>query len=134
VFRNDFVDNKPLYKGERLALKIHPITNGREKTYYHLTHEGVEEDNRVPNMERMERIGFPKPIIENSENSNVLVWRNKRGTNERILILYEDENYLVVLEDRKNYLLFWTAYYIRYNNKIRRLKKEYEAYKNAETA
>ncbi len=134
IFKNDFVINKPIFQGKRLALKAHPYFDGKEYTFYHLTHDGVIENDRKPNMRRMERIGFPKPIIDNSTHRNLKVWRNKRKNKERILILHEQEKYLVVLEDRKDYILPWTAYYIEYNNKIRRLLKEYENYKNAETA
>jgi len=134
IFKNDFVNNKPVYRGKRLALKKHPYIDGKEYTFYHFTHDGKIETDRKPNMRRMERIGFPKPIIDNSTHSDLKVWRNKRKNKERILILHEQEKYLVVLEDRKEYILPWTAYYIEYKNKIRRLLKEYEAYKKAETA
>jgi len=40
----------------------------------------------------------------------------------------------VVLEDRGQYILPWTAYLVTYKNQRRRLMEEYEAYKNAETA
>lgn len=126
IFNQDFILSKPSYKGVELALKIYPITNGKEGTYYHITHTGSDEQNREPDLRRMERIGYPRPIIDNSESSNLKSWRNKRGNKERILILHESEQYLVVLEDRGEYILFWTAYYIEYKNKIRRLIKEHD--------
>lgn len=39
-----------------------------------------------------------------------------------------------VMVDRKQYILPWTAYLVDYNNRKRKLLKEYEVYKNAETA
>lgn len=134
IFRKDFVINKPIYRGKRLALKKHPIVNGKEYTYYHFTHSGDIENERTPDFRRMERIGYPKPIIDHSTSISLKVWRNKRGTKNRILILYEEEKYVVVLEDRNDYILPWTAYFIEYKNQLRRFLKEYEAYKNAETA
>ncbi len=134
VFKNDFIKTRPTFNGTKLRLKKHPYIDGKEYTYYHFTHSGNIEIERIPDMRRMERMPFPRPIIDNSENKALRVWRNKRGTNERILILSETEQYLVVLEDRVDYILPWTAYYIEYPNKIRRLIKEYEAYKNTETA
>src|SRR5436190_11242715 len=80
VFKQDFVDSRPTYRGRRLGLKKYPITDGREKTFYHLTHEGPDEENRSPDMRRMERIPFPRPIIDCSEYSCVKVWENKRKT------------------------------------------------------
>ena len=134
IFKNDFVDTKPIFRGKRLALKAHSYIEGKEYTFYHFTHDGKIEHDRKPNMRRMERIGFPKPIINNSTHIDLKIWRNKRKNKDRILILHEQERYLVVLEDRKDYILPWTAYYIEYNNRIRKLIKEYEAYKNTETA
>ncbi|MBT3210197.1 MAG: hypothetical protein HN704_00820 [Bacteroidetes bacterium] len=134
IFKSDFVNTKPIYKGKQLRLKAHPYIEGKEYTFYHFTHEGNIECDRKPNLRRMERIAFPRPMIDNSEHSELKVWRNKRRNKERILILHEEEKYIVVLEDRKNYILPWTAYYIEHNNKIRRLIKEYELYIKTETA
>jgi hypothetical protein len=134
VFKEDFVINKPAFEGKKLRLKAHPYIDGKEYTYYHFTHSGDIENDRVPDMRRMERIGFPKPMIDFSKCEELKVWRNKRGTKERILILHEVEKYLVVLEDRKGYILPWTAYYLEHSYRIRRLLKEYEAYIKTETA
>lgn len=82
----------------------------------------------------MERIGWPKPMIEASECSALKVWKNKRGRDTRILIWNEAEDYLLVLNDRGEYILPWTAYCISSNNQKRKLQREYEDYKKAEAA
>lgn len=134
IFHTDFVVNKPIFRGVRLGLKKYPLFQEKEYTFYHFTHAGDIENERIPDMRRMERIGYPKPIIDNSENSDVKVWRNKRNNKERILILHERENYLVVLEDRGSFILPWTCYYIEYNNRKKKLIKEYDDYIKAKTA
>ncbi|MCJ7448045.1 MAG: hypothetical protein MUO72_10140 [Bacteroidales bacterium] len=134
IFKNDFVDSKPSFQGKRLRLKCHPYVDGKEYTFYHFTHDGDIEIERLPNLRRMERIGYPRPIIESSEHPSLKVWRNKRGTKDRILILHEEERYLVILEDRRDYILPWTAYYIEHQNKINRLILEYETFIKTETA
>ena len=126
VFKNDFVRNRPVFQNKRLALKAHPLIDGKEYTYYHFTHSGDIEKERIPDLRRMERIGFPKPMIDFSDDENLKVWRNKRGTSERILILHETERYLVVLEDRKNYILPWTAYWIEDESRLKRLLAKYQ--------
>ena len=128
VFKHDFVKNRPVFQGKKLALKAHPLIDGKEYTYYHFTHSGNVETERVPDMRRMERIGFPKPMIDFSDDKDLIVWRNKRGTSERILILHHAERYLVVLEDRINYILPWTAYLIEDDSRLRRLLHEYQCY------
>jgi len=128
VFKNDFVKNRPIFQEKKLALKTHPLIENREYTYYHFTHSGNIETERIPDLRRMERIGFPKPMIDCSDSEQLKVWRNKRGTSDRILILHEAERYLVVLEDRKDYILPWTAYLIEGESRLRRLLAEYQNY------
>lgn len=129
IFKADFVETKPTYAGKKLRLKSHPYIDGREYTFYHFTHDGDIETDRLPNLRRMERIGFPRPIIDQSTHSSLRVWKVKRGTKDRILILHEQEKYLVVLDDRKDYILPWTAYYIENESRVKRYIKEYEEYK-----
>lgn len=129
IFKKDFVDTKPTYRGTKLRLKMHPYIEGKEYTFYHFTHDGDIETERLPNLRRLERIGYPRPIIDNSEHEILKVWKNNRGRHERILILHEQENYIVILEDREDYILPWTAYYIDKEHRMRKLLKEYEAYK-----
>lgn len=136
VFRNDFVLNKPYFRGVRLGLKKYPLVQDKEYTFYHMTHTGLDEANRIPDISRMERISFPNPMINNSEHPYLKVWRNTRGGNkERILIFHEAESYLVILDDRGDYILPWTAYLVEHNSRKRRLLQEYEEYvRNAEAA
>lgn len=134
IFKRDFVDSKPNFQGTRLGLKKYPLVDGKEYTFYHITHKGDVENNREPDLRRMERIRYPKPMIDNSTNMILKVWRNKRKGKDRILIFHESESYLVVLADRGNYILLWTTYYIKESNRKRRLLKEYETYIKAKTA
>jgi hypothetical protein len=128
VFKNDFLKNRPVFQNKKLALKTHPLIDGKEYTYYHFTHSGNIETARIPDLRRMERIGFPKPMIDFSDDENLKVWRNKRGASERILILHEMERYLVILEDREKYILPWTAYLVEDDSRLRRLLVEYKCY------
>lgn len=137
IFKNDFVDNKPNFRGIRLGLKKYPLILDKEYTFYHMTHEGDIETERTPDFRRMERIRFPKIMIDKSTHPYLKVWRNQRtgtgGTKNRILIYHEEENYLVVLADMGSYILPWTAYPITYNNVKRKLLKEYNEFiRNAE--
>lgn len=126
IFKKDFIDNKPVFQGIRLGLKRLPIVDGRECTFYHFTHEGPDESERIPNLRRLERIPFPKPMIENSNNGYLKVWRNQRGSKNRILIFHEAESYLVVLDDKGSYILPWTAYLVEEPHRRRKLLAEYE--------
>lgn len=138
VFVGDFVKSKPLYQGRRLGLKRHPVVDGKEATFWHLISEGSVEQDRTPDIRRMERIAWPRPMIENAvERADavvVKVWRNIRGTNDtRILLWTESEQYLVVLADRGDYILPWTAYQVTRSHQQRKLQKEYEEYWKSKT-
>jgi hypothetical protein len=127
-FTRDFIDSKPVFQGRRLGLKRHPLTNGKEATFWHMISEGQEEEKRIPDFRRCERIRWPKPVIEHEADAAVKVWRNKRGREERICLWIEHENYLVILADHGKYILPWTAYLVERPHQQYKLRKEYEEY------
>ncbi len=117
AFREDFVNSKPLFRGRRLGLKRHPEYAGKEATFWHLITEGAVEADRTPDFRRCERIRWPRPVIENEADVEVLVWSESRGSRDNRIHLYlPNERYLVVLSDRGNYILPWTAYYVQHEN------------------
>lgn len=126
IFKSDFIINRPSFQGKRLALKKYPLVDGKEYTFYHFTHDGDIESERVPNLRRLERIRFPNPMINNSTHPYLKVWRNQRGKSNRILIFHEGESYLVVLDDRTEYILPWTAYLVEYKSRREKLLAEHD--------
>ncbi|RJO59889.1 hypothetical protein C4544_07530 [candidate division WS5 bacterium] len=133
-FKNDFIDSKPCFRGRRLGLKKHPLEKGKEATFWHLISEGKVEKERTPDLRRCERIRWPRPVIENDIDPAVKVWENKRKTETRILLWLEQEEYLVVLADRKEYILPWTAYMVTKDHQKIKLEREYQQYKKANAA
>ena len=134
IFKQDFISSNPTFNGLRVSAQKHPEVDGIHRTFYHITHEGEDEQNRIPDISRMERIKFPKFIIENEAHPTVMVWENNRGKDKRVLLFNEHENYLVVLTERAGYYLFWTAYMVTQPHRRRKLLQEYEAYIKAKTA
>lgn len=134
VFKNSFITNQPLYNDLRVSAQKHPLVDGIHRTFYHITHEGADEANRQPDFRRMERIRFPRFIIDNNLHSEILIWKNKRKRDTRVLMYNEEENYLVVLTERKDYYLFWTAYVVERKHRQKKLIREYQSYINTETA
>lgn len=133
-FKHDFVDSKPQFQGFRFALKKHPTIDGKEATFWHLISSGREENGRIPDLRRCERIRWPRPVIEHFDCDRIKVWKNKRKREIRICLWLEEKEYLVVLAERKDYVLLWTAYLVIQKHQKLKLLKEYEAYKNAEAA
>lgn len=132
-FKRDFVDDKPVFQGRRLGLKRHPLAHGKEATFWHMIQEGDVEEERTPDLRRCERIRWPKPVIEH-EGAAVKVWRNRRGREERVCLWLVQESYLVVLADRGDYILPWTAYLVERSHQQRKLQKEYDEYWQAQGA
>ncbi len=135
VFVNDFIKNKPQFQNQKLRLKRHPLLENKEATFWHFISKGYTEKERTPDMRRCERIGWPRPIIENYKNSNIKVWENVRKKETRICLCYGNWEYLVVLSKRKNYILPWTAYPITKAHTRRKIINEYDKYiKQTKTA
>jgi len=128
-FTNDFIVSKPVFKGQRLGLKRYPLYKNKEATFWHLISKGQVEEDRTPEIRRCERIKWPRPIIDNSDNEHIKIWENKRGNEIRICLCYGDWEYLVILAKRNGYILPWTAYPIEYGYKKIKLEKEHLAYK-----
>lgn len=129
LFKRDFIDRKPVFRGMRLGLKKYPLYQDKEATFWHMTSEGNDEDKRMPDLRRMERIQWPAPMINNSTHPYLKVWENTRGTKTNVLIFHDAENYLVVLRKANGYIIPWTAYLIEHQARKAKLLKEYECYK-----
>jgi hypothetical protein len=134
IFENDFIKSQPIYEGFKVSAQKHPEVDGIHRTFYHITHEGEEENERLPDYRRMERIKFPKFVITNYEHSEILIWENTRGRDTRVLLFNYAEGYIVILTKRQGYYLFWTAYLVQQEHRKNKLLKEYETYIKAKTA
>lgn len=128
IFKSDFINSKCNYRGIRIAIKRHPQIDGKETTFWHLISQGKDESERKPDIRRCERIRWPKPIIENVPTDDIKAWQNKHGRETRVCLWLEVAEYLVILAERNNYLLLWTAYPVTENHRKRKLQKEYEDY------
>ena len=117
-----------------MALKRHPVIQGKEATFWHLISEGGNEADRLPDLRRCERIRWPRPIIENAAEPVIKIWENERKGERRICLWFDNEDYLVILARRSDYVLLWTAYLVTLPHQKRKLQQEYEAYKKAGAA
>lgn len=126
AFEKDFVESKPKFMGRRLGLKRYPEYDGKSATFWHMTSEGNNEEERTPDMRRCERIRWPRPCIEKSDEPELLVWTEKQKGSNRVYIWAEAEGYLVVLNDRGKYILPWTAFYVEHEHQRRKYRKRWE--------
>jgi hypothetical protein len=133
VFQRDFIQEKTRFRGELLCLKWEPIFQNKASTFYHMTHEGSDEQNRTPDLRRCERMPWAKPTIENCDSWGLKIWtqirQGKGGTKHRLCLWLEfkdEPDYIVILEIHKAYKLLWTAFVLQYPHEKRKRLKEYE--------
>lgn len=138
IFEKDFILHKTCFGSHPLRLKVHPEFQERAYTFYHMTHKGEDEANRIPDLRRCECMPWAKPTIENVTLWNLKFWRqSRRRSNNRICICiegYDDTDYFVVLEVRSTYVLLWTAFVSERSHETRKKMREYEEWKSHEGA
>lgn len=130
IFMADLVKAGLHFGTVRVTCKRHDEHAGRWFTFWHLIQEGEIEDDRTPDLRRCERLRWVRWVIENaSTHSEIDVWENVRGTNRNILLWFREE-YLVVLAERRDYLLLKTAYCTNQSGRVRKLRKERDHFHN----
>lgn len=132
-YRKLFYVPVPPFMGLSVAINNNPCFNGYEYTFWHLATVGKPEpESRTIDVDRCARICWPLKIMERcptnapNKGSDVLWWKEQRGRFERISLALDDFSYVVVIEDRVNHAIFWTAFLTRYNHEKRAKKKAFE--------
>lgn len=139
IFQSDFISSHPIYLGKRVAVRKHPMCNGKEESFYHVTcKDYFNKNDRQPDIRRCERIRWVRAFIENNCNPNtcqncqgVKLWDEPSRSNPKFMrthILLEEERYMVVIEKRENYNLLITAFYIDKDHSLRKILKRYDTY------
>ncbi|MCC5847261.1 MAG: hypothetical protein JJU29_04130 [Verrucomicrobia bacterium] len=105
----------PNFRGDEVRVHRHPhlANSNRWNTYWHCVTEGHPESTRTnPIPDRLERIPWARPIIENETeaHSGIKVWANIRGRDRHVCIWFEPENYLIVLKVAKDHFVLKTTY------------------------
>ena len=111
IFSQTLLSSDLFFQGLPVRIKRHPVYKEKHFAFWHLISEGEKEEERTPDFKRCKRISWVRFVIENSENhSGIFWWQNKRGSKTHVVIWFEQENYAVILEKRKDYFLLKTAY------------------------
>lgn len=141
IFVRDFIDNPITFQGKPLKIRTYPRQAGREQTYFHITNKdsslsSTDPNDRIPDMRRCERIEWIKLIIQNfkcnykcSNCDGIKYWQEPYKGNKRWHFLFEEYKFLVVIEERKDYYLLISGFYI-FNDKVMEKKlKRYNRFK-----
>lgn len=128
IFFRDFIETQPKFQDKWVRCRRDLIKN-KEAAFWHCTSEGPDENNRVPDIRRCERIRWIKAIIENSTNPQIDCWSVKRGGETR-WILWFNEEFLIVLGERQRirdgftYMQLITVYCTEEERRKEKLRKE----------
>lgn len=130
IYLADLYNNPPTYQGLAVKTKYHPPYKNKAYSFWHITHEGPNEETRTPDFRRCERLCWIKPMINNANlfacwSKTTLVKGRQR---ERHYIWNSQEKYLIVLEKHKTNFFLVTAYYIEHQSRVVKYNKEYEKY------
>lgn len=128
-FCSDFIENPFIFQGKRVSLKRHPLSEGKEATFWHFISEGANEADRIPHIRRCERIAWPRAIMENCDDDCVKMWSQEVNNDQRIHMWCEAAEYLLVVADRGRYVLPWTGYPVVHGNAKKKLEKRWREHK-----
>jgi hypothetical protein len=131
-FKTDFIDNPLLFMNKPLILSEHKCFCKYGKTVFcHIAYSDHRNMTGVVEQNRIERIHWIKPILQNANDVEVKVWFKKHKSEKRVLLLVEKVSYLVVLlhENNKDRYKLITAYPVFPNN-LRKLLGQYERFSN----
>ncbi len=138
IFLSEIYNKIGFYKEKIVKMRRVPERNNKYESFYHIICDKTKDKENMwyPNIERASRLTWGKAIIQHNpcqdsacDCSGLLSWNAvERG---RLIhkILFKDKKYLVILEEREDYWLYITSYYIEDSQRLRKFTKEYHEYK-----
>ncbi len=128
IFCKTLLSDPAFFLGMQVRIKRHPEYLKMHFAFWHLITEGEKESERTPDLRRCERIAWIRWVIENNElHPGIYYWKNLRKGRVHVVIWYKAENYVVILEERKEYYLLKTAYVVA-PHRLKSLQKEMDIY------
>lgn len=132
IFLSEIFNKIGKYNGKEVSMRRLPELNNKFESFYHIIGGKPIAGKCHPNIERASRLTWGKAIIQHNPCfetgcacSGLLSWDTIEKNRHMHKILFKDKKYLVILEERKNYWLYITSYYIDEAHRLRKLTKEY---------
>lgn len=140
IFLLDFIKETPYFKGKKVRIRRHPKQGMFEHGFFHLITTAKKNakhvNDRLVDINRCKRIKWNREIIDNYKNHNsnlgtgrIYYYEQKYKGNIRANIIIADEQYKIVVEERKDYCLLITGYYMEYSYTVNREIKKADKYK-----
>lgn len=136
AFLDTLVRKTVTYKGWRVSAPHRPETNGKGYSFWHTISEAPDrsnrnEDDRIPDMRRCERIRWICWVIENAGSEGFPCWENKRRGNTHIVIWARDYDFAVILAKRRDYYVLKTAYAEIKSHRRKAFERELRGFKGS---
>jgi len=102
----------PSVQGDTVQVRRdpHPANASREYTYWHMITDGSDEMNRQPDLERMVRMPWARPLLVNHTHDTVKRWWNVRAGRRHLCLWHPPVNYVLIIKERHEGLFLVTTY------------------------
>ena len=129
-YLKSFSNKNFTFNGKKIVEKKHPMIAGKSGTFWHIISSGDDEASKLPDFNRYETVGWAGFILEYCLDNctSKLVWEVKKHTKTRVHIYCPEIEYVVVLDKREDFYIFWTAFPVKYQHTKQRFMKEYKEY------
>lgn len=127
IFQRDFKESQPKYDGNPVWF-FPEKEDGKEVIFWHMTsRDDKASGERLPDLRRSERLPWARPMIDNSQQPEVLAWDYEEGDRSvKTYVWLLNHDFLVLLKkykDGRRRLI--TSYYIDQPHYRRKLKRKY---------
>ena len=144
-YKKEYIEANLSFLGISIQFKRHPEIKGRYNSFYHITtgHDGpiATDEERYPDTHRISNFYYPKILIENyncnrgcKDCTGILHWFEHEQKRIMAFIYFNDLKYIVVIEyrksEKKEFVLFKTAYYVKYQRQRKNFLLKYEKNKD----
>ena len=110
IFLDTIVD-KLSFLGLPISCRYFQPIGDMHRSFWHMITTGdLDDEERIPDLRRCERICWVPHIVAHHENVDILCWENKRKANINTVLWLPSESYMIILSKRKDYYLLTTCY------------------------
>lgn len=139
AYLDSFIRAGIRFSGLPVKAKYRPATREKGFSFWHVISEAPDpnnrnEEDRIPNLKRCERIPWIAWAIEQAEAGadGFSWWENLRGRETCVVIWAEVHDFAVILAKRRDYYLLKTAYCDIAPHRRRSFEREREEFRRAQ--
>lgn len=131
IFRKDFIEDRAKHLGRNVTFNriIDEFSQGKVEGFWHvITRDDATKSNRLIDYRRAERLSWAKTLMESPYHNEIKFFFYDEGYSRkgiRHYIWLVDYNYIVILQRKKSYYIWVTAFYVDHWKK-KYLKRKFE--------